>query len=494
MLGPARVRLLNEEREISARTAWNANDASKLWLYNLHYFDDLNAAGSIGRTHWHQELIGRWIRENPPTEGIGWESYPLSLRIVNWIKWALAGFSLPESAIHSLAVQARYLSGRLEFHLLGNHLLANAKALTFAGAFFDGPESAGWLDLGMRILAKQVPEQILPDGGHFERSTMYHALAYEDLLDLQNLRRALPRAFEAHAAITEYWPDLLQSMRTWLEAMCHPDGEISFFNDAAMGVAPVPGILHAYAERLGIRTAPRLSDGILHLEASGYVRAQRNGAVAFLDVAPIGPDYLPGHAHADTLSFELSLGRQRVVVNSGTSGYGADAQRAFERSTAAHNTLEIDGADSSEVWASFRVARRARPIDIKVRKHESEWCISAAHDGYQRLPGQPKHRRLWTIRERSIRIEDRIEGRWRRATARMRVHPDISVQSDGIGGTLNWRDQLCFWRGEGSSIRVEKACWYPEFGKSCATRCIEVDPLDARLAVELNWSRCTSSS
>ena len=78
------------------------------------------------------------------------------------------------------------------------------------------------------------------------------------------------------------------------------------------------------------------------------------------DVAPIGPDHLPAHAHADTLSFELSFKGRRVFVNSGTSEYGLSAERQRQRGTAAHNTLVLDEENSSEVWAGFRVARRAR--------------------------------------------------------------------------------------------------------------------------------------
>ncbi|MEN9780004.1 MAG: hypothetical protein RL014_1152 [Pseudomonadota bacterium] len=94
---------------------------------------------------------------------------------------------------------------------------------------------------------------------------------------------------------------------------------------------------------------------------SGYVRLDNGPAVALLDVAPVGPDYLPGHAHADTLSFELSVGAQRVLVNSGTSCYGSSAERLRQRGTAAHNTVVVNGQDSSEVWGGFRVARRPLP-------------------------------------------------------------------------------------------------------------------------------------
>src|SRR5690606_6973721 len=147
---------------------------------------DLCAEGGDRRSAWHLDLLRDWVAANPPGHGDGWEPYPTSLRIVNWIKWALAGNTLPPACVHSLAVQVRWLRRCLEIHLLGNHLFANAKALVFAGLYFSGPEAHRWLATGLRILEREIAEQILPDGGQFERSTMYHALAYEDMLDLVN--------------------------------------------------------------------------------------------------------------------------------------------------------------------------------------------------------------------------------------------------------------------------------------------------------------------
>ena len=86
----------------------------KLWRYNLHYFDDLNAFDADSRKHWHTDLLLRWVRENPPGAGTAWEPYPTSLRIVNWIKWALAGNELPHECVTSLAVQARVGAFRLD--------------------------------------------------------------------------------------------------------------------------------------------------------------------------------------------------------------------------------------------------------------------------------------------------------------------------------------------------------------------------------------------
>ncbi len=102
MLGPARFRFLNEEGDLLDAAGWNDPAREKLWLYHLHYFDDLNAERAEERTAWHAALIGRWVAENPPGRGNGWEPYPLARRIVNWVKWAWAGNALPPGATESL--------------------------------------------------------------------------------------------------------------------------------------------------------------------------------------------------------------------------------------------------------------------------------------------------------------------------------------------------------------------------------------------------------
>jgi uncharacterized heparinase superfamily protein len=379
-------RFLNAERTCMGPADWQGTAADRLWHYNLHYFDDLNAEGAAQRREWHLELVERWRRENLPGKGIGWEPYPVARRIVNWIKFDLRTGELSGDALHSLAVQARWLERRLEFHLLGNHLFADAKALVFAGVFFAGAEADRWLRRGMSLVSDQLGEQVLEDGGHFELSPMYHAAFLEDLLDLINLLRA------ADVDVPAEWMLACDRMRVWLAAMVHPDGEISFFNDAAFGVAPRRTEIEAYAARLSLPVLYPPAE-LVDLEHSGYVRAGAGPACLICDCSRIGPGYLPGHAHADTLSFELSLFGQRAVVNGGTSTYSEGAERQRQRGTAAHNTVVLDGQDSSEVWGGFRVARRARIRDRQVQSDAAGIRIGASHDGYRRLPGRNLHAR-----------------------------------------------------------------------------------------------------
>ena len=282
--------------------------------------------------------------------------------------------------MQSLAVQTSWLTRRLERHILGNHLFANAKALVFAGCFFSGSEADTWLQEGLAIIRKELPEQVLLDGGDFERSPMYQAIFWEDLLDLLNLARAYPEVLPATDVAS--WREVVMQMQAWLHGMTHPDGEIAFFNDAAIGIAPSPEELCGYAERLGVGGHQPALDKLQHFASSGYIRLASAQAVAFLDVAPVGPDYLPGHAHADTLSFEWSLFGQRVVTNGGTSEYGTGPIRQLERGTAAHSTVTINDENSSEVWGGFRVARRAYPLDLTIDQRTDCITVRCSHTGY----------------------------------------------------------------------------------------------------------------
>lgn len=473
---------LNEYRNIKARGAWNDPKIEKLWLYNLHYFDDLNASDSATRKEWHKSLIERWIEENPPGFGNGWEPYPSSLRIVNWIKWELGGGELSQRAIASLAVQVRFLCKQLEFHLLGNHLLANVKALIFAGAFFGQNEAEQWLCKASRILRRELQEQILTDGGHFERSPMYHGIILEDFLDIENIVKAY--GFEAMIEM-----ETIEKMRGWLNAMCHPDGEISFFNDAAFGIAPELAELNRYAERLAHPVTFYPSDGVLRLADSGYFRIQKDHSVLLIDAAPVGPSYLPGHAHADTLSFELSLFGCRVFVNSGTSCYGTGLERSRQRGTAAHNTLVIERQDSSEVWGGFRVARRAKVHSLKISENEDAIRLEAYHDGYQRLSGHNLHRRCWLLGDKSLIIEDEITGFFGHAEVRFHLHPEIAALEVGFGKvSLQLPDgKTVLLVVEGANLFIENSTWHPFFGVSTPNTCLVAVLIESKVKTIIKW-------
>ena len=488
-MGPESFVFLNQQGMLS-EIGWDGPEREKLWRYNQHYFDDLNARDAQARLAWHRGLLADWVVRNPPGHGTAWEPYPTSLRIVNWVKWALAGTNLPPECHHSLAIQARWLIRRLEWHLLGNHLFANAKALVFAGLYFDGPEAEEWLAKGATILHREISEQILPDGGHFELSPMYHALALEDMLDLVNILGSSSGALPPIAcALDEKAREQIPAMQRWLHAMSHPDGRIAFFNDAAFGIAPDAAALEDYAARLGLPQARRAaSAGFVQLAHSGYARLVRGPAVLIADLARVGPDYLPGHAHADTLSFELSLFGHRVFVNSGTSLYGDGAERLRQRGTAAHNTVVVSGQDSSEVWGGFRVARRARPSEVRIAEEGDCLVAEGAHDGYRRLPRRPMHRRRWSLSAGRLQIADEVAPP-DPAEARFHLHPDVAIErGEGSHGTLHLASgEIVGWRARAAEIRIEETTWHPEFGRCIPNKCLVLSLSDGRATLDLNW-------
>ena len=389
-LGGYRFRFLNEEKTLSFPVDWNNAEIGKLWLYNLHYFDYLrqeNMTKEVG-----EKLISKWIAENPIGKGNGWEPYTISLRIVNWIKWHLSGNSLNAQALQSLATQAKFLEQRIERHLLANHYLANAKAFVFAGTFFQGEDAKRWFKIGASIYKEELEEQVLQDGGHFERSAMYHSIILEDLLDLTNV--------EAGASI-DGLNQKIQKMLDWLVAMATPDGKIPLLNDAAYGIAPSPNQIFSYAKNLGFNVSENNTQSI-DLSDTGYARLVSGEWTAICDCANLAPDYQPGHAHADTLTFELWHNDFKLITDSGTGEYIDTPLRKYQRSTLAHNTIRIDEKNSSEVWSAHRVASRAKIIEREFLGDK----LSATHNGY----GKILHKRKWEISENGLSIDDEIKG------------------------------------------------------------------------------------
>lgn len=448
---------------------WASPTQPKLWRYNLHYFDYLADPGRSDEAKGR--LIADWIANNPVGRGDGWEPYPVSLRIVNWIKFVLQREKPPETAwLQSLWTQAAWLERHLEYHLLANHLFKNAVALVFAGVYFDGPEADRWLRQGWALLQRELAEQFLPDGGHYERSPMYHSICLMDCLDVVNL-------IECSAAPVDR-EDLVRLKHTaraalnYLHGLCLPDGEIPLFNDAAFGIAPSPKQIVQYASALLGYEPPVPAQGqeLRAYPDSGYYMIANGGDCLIVDCGPVGPDYQPGHAHCDTLSYELAIDGRRVIVDSGVYDYESSPERAYARSTRAHNTVMVDGVEQSEIWGVFRVARRARPIRASLRRGEEGRVIfEGAHDGYRRLPGKPIHSRIITYDGRGEWvIEDRLAGKGaHRMETYVHVHPDFRVMGEDRllklvepGGRIVATVEPL----TPSDVRLDRGWYFPQFG------------------------------
>tara|TARA_B100000902_G_scaffold398395_1_gene464993 strand:+ start:912 stop:2588 length:1677 start_codon:yes stop_codon:yes gene_type:complete len=473
---------------------WNSPEFPKLWLYNLHYQDDLNANEANFHPQFGIQLIDDWILANPPMSGNGWEPYCISLRIVNWVKFLsrLDQGQVKENWLESLAKQADALEQQIEFHILANHLFANAKALVFVGSYLGGAQGNRWLKIGLELLDREIGEQFLGDGAHYERTPMYQSILLWDIADLIMLSRAskLPQL----ESRSEEWSRRFCLGLEWLLNMTHPDGSISFFNDATFGIAPEIESIKRYARLLRLPVMkPALPVSVCGrlMQESGYgIIEWPDEHRLLVDVAQIGPDYQPGHAHADTLSCELSLFGRRVLVNSGISEYGESSERHRQRSTSAHNTVEVDGENSSEVWSGFRVARRARPSGVSLKTASQEVILEGSHDGYCRLPGKVKHYRRWRANDSRLLVEDRLTGNFGVACAHWHFGPGITINQVGEGQFV-----LSLPSGQNVNIslmggvaEIMDSTWHPRFGASIPNKKLVVFLNSSKMILQIDWS------
>lgn len=417
---------LNQTKTINKIEDWNKKNVSKIWLYNLHYFNYLNTKASKKFKIRNKHLIYKWIKDNSFKIGVGWEPYPTSLRIVNWINWLLKNNIEDKYIENSIAIQLRWLNKNKEYRLMGNHLIANAKALFFGGYFFTGPEAYNWRISGQKILKKQLNEQILEDGAHFERSPMYHCIILEDLLDIQNL--IISNKFIEENYLSNELGLKIKNMIYWLKQINHPDGGIPFFNDATLGIAPSENFLNKYYLMLHNNNFQSLESDCTILKKSGFGIIKNNSIFTVCDVGSIKPDYMPGHSHAETLSFEASFMNKRCIVNSGISVYGVSKKRLFERSTKSHSTVEIDEINSSDVWSGFRVGNRAKVFNRNHKINNNLKYIFGEHDGYKKLKGNPIHSRLWLLDDEQLEVVDHIKGNsLHKICIRYYLHPNCNI-------------------------------------------------------------------
>jgi uncharacterized heparinase superfamily protein len=404
---PLRFRFLNLEHEFQHQVDWNFNHHGKLWTYNLNYFEFLvqpDLPQSVGFN-----LIHHFIDQESRIKD-GMEPFPISLRALFWIRFLSLHQIRDEKIDQSLYRQLVRLRNRLEYHLMGNHLLENGFALLIGSCYF---ADEALFTIAEQLVRDQLAEQILPDGGHFERSPMYHQLMLYRLLDVIN---ALSHnSFAASDKLLPFLGQKAELMLAWLQEMVFNNGELPRVNDSTSGIAPSPAELFSYANRLGLKMAP------LSLGESGYRKINTDRYELLIDIGAIGPDYIPGHAHSDTFHFVLHHRGQPLLVDTGISTYEKNTRRNQERSTAAHNTVMVDGREQSEVWGGFRVAKRARISALKI----SDGQVAATHDGYRSMG--VFHQRTFSWETDQISIHDQLSGN-QIAIASLHFHPDVQIQ------------------------------------------------------------------
>jgi len=529
---------LRLEQELSWPIRWNDAHWPRLWQFHLHYFDWardwLDHALITG--HWPDQaallepLLDQWIEANPPGRGDGWHSYTLSLRIRNWI-WLLRycpQLATP-SRIESLWQQLRWLQAHPEHCHGGNHWLENLTALALGSLQFDGPKAHAMHRRAMRLLRKELSSQVLADGGHEERSASYHLLLLDRLVELACSLAVI------HGERPPWLVSSIEAMASWARAVRFEGGAAPRFNDSAVDAAPPLDEVLSFADDYlkqssassGLRRnllkaaakEPRLSPlapsavefvpaVVTDLPATGWtlLRPGHSWELAFKCGVPC-PPHLPPHVHSDQLSLELSYRGQWIFSEAGTSIYGNGPERAYERSGAAHNLLQLGLATSSgeiewiepvEVWGGFRAARKAQPRDRQCGAVSHGACFAAgSHDGFDRI-GASHLRRVQLSDARpheiTLTVEDTVTTR-RSLQFRQWWHLAPSVPSE-------WMDGVVF---EAPTAEAIHSSWHPTwfsegFGQRtprqsfCISGCLPPGQHQLRIALPLSAASLARSA
>ena len=453
--------ILNLSKKFEDKIDWNYNGYGKLWTYNLTYFEYLKAKEDAS-------LLLDFIDSIESVKD-GLEPFPISLRGINWIKF-LTKYEIKDKKIDdSLYAQYYILMNNLEYHLLGNHLLENGFSLLFGAYYF---QDENLYEKAKEILTKELDEQILDDGAHFELSPMYHQLMLFRVLDCINLligNSLLVISDEEQLEFRELLLGKAQVMLQWLNHISYENGDIPLLNDSAKKIAPTTNELNKYAKRLEINQSQITNH---KLQNSGYRKVKKENYECIIDIGEVGASYIPGHAHADTFNFELYIKspitnhKSPFIVDTGLSTYNIGKQRDYERSTKAHNTVEINRENSSEVWGGFRVGNRARVIELI----ENIDQIKATHDGYRKRFGV-LHTREWVCEEDKIIISDSL-NKESDAAVRLYFHPNVSEEE--IKTKIITNNQL----------QISNYHYAPEFNKTIDALVVEIS-FEKELKVEI---------
>ncbi|NOL48008.1 MAG: hypothetical protein HF560_10600 [Synechococcus sp. MIT S9220] len=434
---------LNQSRELFWPIRWNDKHWPRLWQFHLHYFDWAREWLEIAllTSRWPQEssslalLIDLWIFSNPFGRGDGWHSYTLSLRIRNWV-WLFR--CVPQLAtsirVQSLWHQLCWLESHPESCYGGNHWLENLLAIAIGSLQFSGSRAEAMHHRSLLLLNQELISQVLPDGGHEERSAVYHLLILDRLVELACVLISI------RGSAPDWLRHTIKDMASWVSVVRLEGGILPRFNDSAEDAAPpldeVLAFAHSYLtgstlddsvdsfprsplrRKLlssaidSVRPSSPISNlqptyhfGISDLPDTGwtFLRPGYGWELAFKSGVPC-PSHLPAHVHSDQLSFELIQNGHFVFSEAGTSVYDNCSQRAFERSGSAHNQLqlgvpnassgEVDWFEPVEVWGSFRAGRKSQPRLREFGSLPNGGCfVSGAHDGFDPI-GATHNRRI----------------------------------------------------------------------------------------------------
>ncbi|HVM78818.1 MAG TPA: heparinase II/III family protein [Stellaceae bacterium] len=421
------------ETVTSAEPPWNDEAATREWRAALHGFAwlaDLAAIASEAAVERARSLLKTWLDTQTRWHPLVWRADVMGERLHSWLAWAellapAEGDADARAAfLKSLARQTRHLRRAAAWEVTGIGRLQALKGLLAASLALGAGDSE--LDRVLRLIEREANAQVLPDGGHAARSPAIQATALRHLVDARAALRAARIEVPAplQAAIDRAAP-MLRFYR-------HGDARLALFNDST---EQEPAYLDLVLARSECKGRPPASAPM-----TGFERLHTGKSIVIVDCGAPAPDALGGHPHAGTLSFEMSYGRERFIVNCGAYRGANAAWHAVMRTTAAHSTLVVADMPSSELDETGRLTRRPRQVTRERLEQDGSQLVSASHDGYKSRFGLIHARQLFLAADgEDLRGEDRLTGPAGQGFAvRFHLHPQVqaSLTQDGSAALL----------------------------------------------------------
>jgi uncharacterized heparinase superfamily protein len=353
----------------------------------------------------------------------GWVPHAVSLRILSlarYYTWLDAPDSEHRARIRrALYKNALFLRNHIEYDVGGNHLIENAAALVMAGVFF-ADQSQRWLQRGVRLFEETAHRQFLADGGHFERSPMYHTLV------LQRNLTAVDVLSSADALSERVRTTATEAVR-FLASLAPPDRRIPLLNDAAYDeFLTIPESL-AYATAVGLSHPG--ADRYSAMGASGYYWLGESDDQLLVDGGDVGPAHLPGHSHNDMLSTLLWIDGDHILTDTGAYNYVPDKTRARVRSVAAHNTVQVGTSEPIPIGGQYLMGRRCSP-ESHVHRSDDIAHFTGWYEKGRIGRSVYSHRRDVVAGDSWWVIVDTVDGApTERTRARLHFHPDVALES-----------------------------------------------------------------
>jgi uncharacterized heparinase superfamily protein len=411
-------------------TPWSPDGVSERWLTECHGFGwlrNLRAVGGEAARSAARALVQDWIAAQGRWQRLAWRPDVLARRLVNWLAQAellctgadddfLAGFH------DSLCRQARHLTRSAGSAAPGADRITVLRGLIFAGLALPGYNRRllRWL----KQLEHEIQQQILGDGGHVERSPSVQLAVLRQLIDIRDALRA------AQAEVPPALQTAIDRMAPMLRFFRHGDGGLALFNDSGEEEGWLIDVVLTRAEARGkpLESAPH----------TGFERLTANRTLILMDTGTAPSPGFDGHAHAGTLSFEMSIGKERLVVNCGAYADDNPGWHTAQRTTAAHSTVSVEDMNSAELLPSGCLGIRPEDVAVERREGDGNVWIDARHDGYRQTLGLVHTRRLYLAANGGdLRGEDTLDGKGSHKFAvRFHLHPSVKASLVQQGSTV----------------------------------------------------------